>query len=858
MHKANDDGAAPPLTIPLASLTRYDLPRAGGKGANLGELLRAGLPVPHGFTITTAAYDRFLAHSDLHQTIAASLRSDSGAEVRAGAAIRAAFTAAPIPPDVARQMLAAYGDLQRGAVAVRSSATAEDLPEAAFAGQQDTILNVVGDEALLDAVRRCWASLWTDRAIAYRQRLGLDQQAVKIAVVVQCMVDAQFAGVLFTANPVSGARDEIVIDASPGLGEAIVSGQVTPDHTVLRRRGKGRVATLLARFAPLSWQWRVADRRAGKRELVIRPRQGGGIEHISPAAGDALPPLPKPVLWRLAHLATTIERHFGAPQDVEWAWDGDRLFILQARPITALPDPPPRINKVLRHLASNFAEMLPVRPYPLDMDTTIPALGTAVEPIFVLLGLDWRFGDHFHVEEDVVVRFVPRFPRPTWRVLLAPLRLFLRIVRYDPQQWRSDHLLERSQARARELESRNLQALSWRQLLDIMREARQIPAVAGQVRIRYFPGAAFAAVRLRLLLALLRRGSQMGVLLSGVTNKTLEANLALEELARQARANDDLAALFSAHEAEALWSALEKLPAGRAFLDDLRAFLHTYGHRETMLSTALAPTWKDAPDVVLGMIKGFVADPPPAAKTRPAWQDARDDLLRRPLLRFRPLRALFLNSLAGARRLVQIREDTHFYAVATLPAFRRVAFEFARRLLQAGVLDAPEDVFHLTLDDLRRLQGPPAIVSDLRETMHRRKEKRAALENTPLVDPRYFPQSTAPADALLRGTSGSPGVAEGPVRLIRDVTQFDKLKPGDVLVAPHTNPAWTPLFPRAAAVVVDSGSPASHAAIVAREYGIPAVTATITATQTLQDGQRVRVDGNLGAVFDLSAATEPK
>lgn len=225
------DGSQP-LVLPLDELAGSDLAVAGGKGANLGELIRVGLPVPPGFVVTTASYDRFVAHNHLGEIIARALRE----EPISGATIRGAFEGAPIPPEVERDVVAAYAQLVRGPVAVRSSATAEDLPGAAFAGQQDTYLNIVGTEALLDAVRRCWASLWTDRAIAYRERQEIDQQTVKLAVVVQHMIPAEAAGVMFTANPITGARDEIVIDASPGLGKAVVSGLVTPDRFVLDKR----------------------------------------------------------------------------------------------------------------------------------------------------------------------------------------------------------------------------------------------------------------------------------------------------------------------------------------------------------------------------------------------------------------------------------------------------------------------------------------------------------------------------------------------------------------------------------------------------------------------------------------------
>ena len=248
-------------------------------------------------------------------------------------------------------------------MAVRSSATAEDLPEAAFAGQQETFLGVVGPDALLVAVRRCWASLWSDRAIVYRARLGLDPEAVKLAVVVQRLVAAEAAGVLFTANPISGARDETIVDASVGLGEAVVAGLVTPDHAVLRR---GR------------WGWRIVERELGRREVVIRARAGGGTEQIEGAPASA-PALPDRALRRLARLGAAVERHFGRPQDIEWAWAGGKIYLVQARPITALPEPPPRAGGLPRFAPTEYFQ---VRPYPLDVTTWTRALGTAMARMF--------------------------------------------------------------------------------------------------------------------------------------------------------------------------------------------------------------------------------------------------------------------------------------------------------------------------------------------------------------------------------------------------------------------------------------------------------------------------------------------
>jgi pyruvate,water dikinase len=840
------------FVTPLGCLSHEDLERAGGKAANLGELVQAGFPVPQGFAVTTTAYERFVEHNHLNQAIASMLQMTPGN----GETVRAAFEAAPIPEEIKQHILTAYHELGEGPVAgepqtssleqqatpvaVRSSATAEDLPGAAFAGQQDTFLNVIGDDQLLEAVRRCWASLWTDRAISYRNRQGIDQLTVKLAVVVQRMVTAEMAGVMFTANPVTGTRDEIHVDASPGLGEAVVSGLVTPDHFVLRRKPLG---------------WRITERSAGKREVLIRAREGGGTEQFSNPAPGKQASIPDRSLYRLAGLGAAIQRHFGRPQDIEWAWADDKVYILQARPMTALPEPPPRVDITHRLLANNFIEMLPVRPYPLDLDTWMSALGSAVEPIFSLLGLDWSLLRLFEIEDGIVVHYNIEFPRPTWKTLLAPVRVIWRILRFDPRKWQSDPLIAECIARARALENKDLTGLSWAELMGLLAAAREISYLgAGEIRQRYFPRAVYAAIRLRLLLMLLGQEDKFGTLISGADNKTREMNQVLEELALKVRSNVDLERIFSTHSPEELWQTLEENSEGQRFLNELRLFLDRYGHRETIISTTLIPTWKDAPEMALGMIKGFAAKLPPPTGT-PAWQNARDEILQHPRLRFIPLRTAFLSTLEMSRYILQIREDTHFYATLSMPIFRRILLEFGRRLVKAGALDTPEDVYHLRLTELKSVGGEALtaeLVERLRATVERRKLARFRLQDTPLVDPRIFPAPVIEGDTLLGGMPGSPGVAEGPVCIVRDVSEFEKLRPGDVLVAPYTNPSWTPLFLRASAVVVDTGSLASHAAIVAREYGIPAVMGTINGTQKLQDGQLVRVDGNQGMVLRTS------
>lgn len=467
------------------------------------------------------------------------------------------------------------------------------------------------------------------------------------------------------------------------------------------------------------------------------------------------------------------------------------------------------------------------------------------------MGMALQVDGLFEEEDGVVVRYTGRLPfRPTPAVFLAPSRLVRLARRYDPAAWRLDPLLGEFLARVRGLNWRDLQELAWPDLLGMVHDTLNAPSLVGELRRRYLVPRILDVGRLRLLVGLLGAGDRFGTLLfTGVETKTLEANRALEALAQLIRAQPRLAALFAGQGPEELWGALEAEPGGAALLSELRAFLDDYGHREVGGTVEVSkPTWREAPAVVLALLKGLVEEDDRPRPTLPGWEAVRDELLARPVMTRLPrLTAAFERLLARARYFPAIREDTRFYGTMILPSLRGALLEAGRRLQQAGALAAAEDVFHLKRHELEAVTAwppTPAVSAELRETVARRRTKRAALASTPLVDPRFLRQELGRGDVLLRGSPGSPGVVEGRVRLVMDGTEFGRLQEGEVLVAPFTNPALTPLFERAAAVVVDSGGPASHAAIVAREYGIPAVMASADGTRVLEDG--MRVDGGGG------------
>jgi phosphohistidine swiveling domain-containing protein len=819
------------LVTPISAMRRDDLELAGGKGANLGELMQGGFPVPDGFIVSTEAYATVVEEAGLAAVIADGLAAgDDGASIRAG------FENVTIPDGLADKISKAYADLGGGPVAVRSSATAEDLLGAAFAGQQDSYLNVVGDAAVLDAVRRCWGSLWTERALAYRRHRKIESSNLQIAVVVQQMVDAEFAGVMFTANPVTGQRDEIVIDASSGLGEAVVAGLVTPDHYVLDDQGK------------------VRERTPGRREVVIRSTPGGGVTH-STDAGPGPASLPDPVLTKLAVLGRSVATHFGRPQDIEWAYTDGRIWLVQARPMTALPPPPLKLSRIQRKLGLQLMDYMTVRPYPLDMSGWVrPGIGRMVERMLgEIIGLRLDIDDALPERDGVVERFVPPAPRLTRATPYALAHIPGRIRRYNPARWTDDPWFVQFEQGMSQLAALDPRSLSWSELLQVCRRTLAMADLITDLRVDYLPRTGFDLLRLLVLLKLLGASHQLGLLTAGARTRTGDANRALEELATQVRADPPVRTTFGELDPPTLLTRLDSDARFAGFRQALRQFLDEYGHRETVSPLVLtAPTWGDDPTPLLGMIKVLVEEKPRARAAEPS-AEAERRLLGHPLLRSPRRRAVVLRALEAARMGAAFREDTHFHATRALPILRHMLLEAGRRLSEAGVLPEAEDVFHLHLKELEALRGPDQLAAAdadrIRTTALDRTTRRAELTGVPmLATANLVGPASAAKGALVTGVPASGGRVTGPVRVIREPGEFGALHRGDVLVCPYTNPTWTSLFQRTAAVVVDSGGIGSHAAIVAREYGIPAVMGTGTGTRVLTDGQQVTVDGDTGRV----------
>jgi len=853
----------------LAELGKGNGALAGGKGANLGELLRARLPVPPGFVLTTAAYRQVVAANSLQPEIErlaqAAPPDDMTALTSAANAIGALFAKAIMPPAVATAIREAYASLREPPVAVRSSATAEDLPGASFAGQMETYLNIRGADAVLAAVRRCWASLWTARAISYRANQRISPAAVGLAVVVQELLAADAAGVFFTANPVNGRRDQMVIDGSWGLGEALVSGQVTPDRWVVDARSGA-----------------VLEAHVARKEVMTTRQETGTVTLPVPAALQEKPVLDEAQVAALSELGRRVAAHYGAPQDIEWAWAQGRLYVVQARPITSLfplprPEPPASAGErvyvcvnILQGLVAPFTPMgisafrvlsrgmagllglrvrrgeappaFKVAAGRIYLDVT-PILRNRSTRAVILSGsgaIDRQVSAilRFLVERDRNLMALPgRFPfRPNVGFLLRRLGQFFFATLF-PDTARA-RLLARTEARVQALEKR-VDAL--RGLAERQRFLEEVlPTLVPELLAPFLSlvGNAWVAValaRARLQAWLGDDTALQPVLRALPYNPTTEMDLALWGVSQQLK--EEGVAPAVGHPAVA-------------------AFLARYGHRAAREIDLGVPRWSEDPTPILNILRTYLTHGQEADPARHFRQGAElaDETVANLIERVRRekggLRAAWLGFLLRRiRALAGLREYPKFYAVRILAAVRRSLAEAGAELVAAGRLDRDEDVFFLDLRDLQTPHDLRALAAANRADYEREGSRRAIPRVMTSTGETFYAAPTTTAGALI-GTSASPGVYEGRVRVIfdpRDAT----LEPGEVLVAPGTDPAWTPLFLSAGALVMEIGGLLSHGSVVAREYGIPAVVGVAGATQQLQTGQRVRVDGENGQVVPL-------
>ncbi|MGC9521236.1 MAG: PEP/pyruvate-binding domain-containing protein [Anaerolineae bacterium] len=871
-----------PYVLSLTDAKAVDLSSSGGKGASLARLARAGLPVPGGYVVTTAAYRTFVEANDLQGQVEAHIaelreaRRPSTLEA-ASAAIHALFDAGEIPAEIEKAIVQAYTALGDGpAVAVRSSATAEDLPELSFAGQQETFLNVRGAQAVVAAVKRCWASLWTARAIDYRLRHNVPQDAVDLAVVVQRLVVAEVAGIMFTANPVNNDAEEVVINAAWGLGEAIVAGIVSPD-TIIADKGSGTVKHV-----------EIAD----KDRMTVPTAAGTETRPVATQKRRARA-LDDAQVAELVALGRQIEEFYGTPQDIEWCWAEGEFTIVQSRPITTLRAPveartaevpPPEIwevpNRRAKYMRNNIVELIP--------DPMTPLFGTLGRRVINrrmnawladFLGKPGLMPDELIIKIHGYAYYNGDFgTKEILQILLNSVGIMKRMFTGMEARWRkADATYQTAVSRYKDerapVQSSDKALSVTTEVLDAAIND-YAALVSGLIPAAWISEGLFTLIYKALIKR--RQDPPAATFLLGFDSVPILGEKSLYDLAKWAVEQPGLAQYL--REAPAADIAERRAPpAGvpdaswQEWLSRFDAYLDAYGGMIYDLDFA-KPTPADDPTSLIRTLKLFLkgggTDPYARQKAAAKRRDAETEAVLGRIGGLR--RKLFETHLARAQGYAPKRED----GLATLglgyPLIRRQLLGIGERLVAAGAVAKADDVFWLKEDELRAAlsavdQGvPPASRVD--EVAYRRALWQARKRVTPpmsLPMPPKFIRKLFPAlggvsrkthELVLRGTPCSPGTVTAPARVLENPADFDTMEPGDVLVAGITTPAWTPLFAMASAVVTDVGGPLSHGSIVAREYGIPAVLGTGNATRRLKTGDRVRVDGSAGTVEILSDA----
>ncbi|WP_427132811.1 PEP/pyruvate-binding domain-containing protein [Pseudarthrobacter sp. S9] len=878
---------------------------AGGKGANLGELVRAGLPVPPGFVLSTAAYEDFVHANDLEAAILelATVPSTAAPQVYDAAAqrIHALFAGGVMPAAIAAELRTAYGQLGNNggaSVAVRSSATAEDLDSASFAGQQDTYLNVRGVEGLGAAVTACWASLWTSRAMAYRAREGLAPATVRLAVVVQRMVQSDASGVMFTANPANGRRDQILIGAAWGLGESVVGGSVTTDDIVVDAE-----------------TGRVHSRRTADKQVMTVYADNGTREQPVPAPQRTQPVLDEGEAATLAGYGMRIVAHFGAPQDIEWALAGGEFFIVQARPITALPEPaadtptrwPVPYPKGLYFRAS-IVEQLPDPLSPLFADLIDGSVSRSLKAL-----LAEAVGRNVIREGDVGLPTINGYAyyyyrtSGMWRMMGKSLTAVRALVRGEAHMgvtgWR-EFSHPRYERIVEAWSAKPVADLSGQDLLEGVSALLDAATVYYTAVQSIIPVAATSEISFRAYYdKLVRRAGDPPALtfLLGYDSEPIRAEKSLYDLAVWARGVPGLAPVILSTPTAALARSQRtgSPPAGmdpelwQQWRPRFQRHLDRFGHAVYNLDF-LSPVPADDPGPVLETVKFYLRGQGNDPHERQRLSAARrEDQTARMMARLHQARrAGFSRLLRWAQNAAPIREDALADIGLAWPLMRRMLLELGRRLVGSGIIADPSDVFWLRLQELRSATefgladpGPqagataavPGVVRiagagrpvradvvEQRKMLWRGQRKATAPQLLP--ESRWMRRLFAgvmPAGSqeqrgdTITGVGASSGQVSAPARVLSGPEDFALMQPGDVLVARMTTPAWTSLFAMASAVVTDVGGPLSHSSIVAREYGIPAVLGTGVATQRLRSGQHIRVDGDAGTVVIEHDALNP-
>ena len=849
----------------------------GGKGLNLGKLSQVhGIQVPEGFCVTTEAYQKALEQNEAFHALLDQLtllKVEDRVQIREiSRKIRKTIMEVEIPSDVVKAVahyLSRFGE--EHAYAVRSSATAEDLPHASFAGQQDTFLNITGKEAILQHISKCWASLFTDRAVIYRMQKGFDHSQVYLSVIIQRMVFPHASGILFTADPITSNRKALSIDASFGLGEALVSGVVSADCYKVQED-------------------KIVDKRIATKKLAIYGREEGGTEtqQIDPNQQKTQTLTDQQIL-QLARIGRQIEAHFGFPQDIEWCLVDDTFYIVQSRPITTLY-PIPKANDEENHVyvSVGHQQMMtdPMKPLGLSfwlLTTNAPMCKAGgrlfVDVTHMLASPDSRkiildgMGQHDPLMKDALMTIIERGD-------------FIKFLPTDKREQSSDisdksllpkgsrtqiendstivsDLIKRSQTSIEELKQ-NIQTKLGSDLFDFILEVIQrlkkilFDPQSSAVFMAAIDASSWINENMKEWLG---EKNVADTLSQSVPNNiTSEMGLALLDVADVIRPYPEIIHYLQHVKDDNFLDELVKIDGGQETQDAIIAYLNKYGMRCAGEIDITKTRWSEKPITLVPIILNNIKNIEPNASYRKfeqgrrvalkKEQDLLDRLKRLPEGEQKAKETKRMIDLI--RNFIGYREYPKYGMVNRYFVYKQALLKEAEQLIQEGVIHEKEDIYYLTFEEFHEVVRTNKL--DYRIISERKDEYKLYEKLTP---PRVitsdgeiiageYKRENLPSEAIV-GLPVSSGVIEGRARVILNIEDAD-LEDGDILVTSFTDPSWTPLFVSIKGLVTEVGGLMTHGAVIAREYGLPAVVGVENATKLIKDGQRIRINGTDGYI----------
>ncbi|GAB6603651.1 phosphoenolpyruvate synthase [Bacillus cereus] len=862
------------FVLDFQEIEKGQLSLVGGKGLNLGELSNIqGIQVPEGFCVTTVGYEKAIEQNEELQTLLqqlTKLKLEDRAQIgEMSKEIREVIMAVQIPTDVVEavtQYLSRFGN--EHAYAVRSSATAEDLPYASFAGQQDTYLNIIGKEAILQHVRKCWASLFTERAVMYRMQNGFEHNQVSICVVVQKMVFPQASGILFTADPITSSRKILSIDASFGLGEALVSGLVSADNYKVK---EGKITETMI---------------ATKKLAIYAVKEGGTETKQIDSAQQKIQTLSERQILQLEQIGRQIEAYFGCPQDIEWCLARNTFYIVQSRPITTLY-PIPEENDGGNHvyISVGHQQMMTDAMKPLGLSffllTTSAPMRKAGGRLFVdatqqlaspasrdylinTLGKsDPLIRDALTtvVERDNFITLLPDEETEKSASKSKPPVSSRPEIENDPAI--VTELIKNSEASLEELKE-TMQLKSGVDVLDfILEDIQQLKKVLfnpQSIAVIMAGMNASTWINEKMEQWLGEKNAADTLSQSVQNNITSEMGLALMEVADVIRPYEEVIAYLQHVENDSFLDELVQFKGGEKAREAIDAFLNKYGMRCSGEIDITKTRWSEKPTTIIPMILNNIRDFEYGASKRKFEEGLQEALKKEEELVDR------LQQLPDGKQKVEetkrmIRNIRNFIGYREYPKYgminryfiyKQALLKEAEQLVQSGVIHEVDDIYYLTFEELHEVVRTKKLNYEL---IHKQKNDYKLYKK--LTPPRImtsdgeiitgkYKRENLPADAIV-GLPVSSGVVEGRARVILNMEEAN-LEEGDILVTAFTDPGWTPLFVSIKGLVTEVGGLMTHGAVIAREYGLPAVVGVENATKLIKDGQRIRVHGTEGYI----------